>query len=99
MQDQPSAAAVLDQVIAHLRDSVLPGLDARGKFELRVAISALGMVRRTLELEPRANAAELARLGALLGEAGDLETLNRRLCEQLRDGAIGADTPGLLQHL
>jgi hypothetical protein len=35
----------------------------------------------------------------LLGEQGDLETLNRRLCARIAAGEIGLSTPGLVDHL
>lgn len=99
MQDNPAAADILDRAIAHLQDNVLPALDARGKFELRVTMSALSLVRRTLALTLESNAAEMVRLEALLGGVGDLETMNRRLCDAIRDGALTLETPGLLGHL
>lgn len=99
MQDEPSAAAILDIAIAHLRDNLAPSLDGRARFDLRVTINALGLVRRTLELTPRSDAAERARLEALLGEAGELETLNRKLCARIREGTMDLSTPGLGEHL
>lgn len=99
MQDQPSAAAILDIAIAHLRDNLAPTLEGRAKFDLRVTISALGLVRRTLELTACSDAAERERLRALLDEDGDLETLNRKLCVRIRDGAVDLSTPGLGEHL
>lgn len=99
MQDHPSAAAILDIAIAHLRDAVMPGLEGRALFEMRVTLSALALVRRTLELTPESDAAERGRLEALLGESGDLETLNRKLCALIRDGALDLDSPGVAAHL
>lgn len=99
MQDQPSAIAILDLAIGHLRENVLPGLDARAKFEMRVTLNALQMVRRTMELTPASDARELSRLGTLLGEEGDLAMLNRLLCERIRSGEIDLKTPGLFDHL
>jgi len=99
MQDHPSAAAILDIAIAHLRDNVAPTLEGPAKFEMRVALSALALARRTLELTPASDAAERGRLAALLGEDGDLESLNRLLCERVRDGAIDLGAPEFIAHL
>jgi hypothetical protein len=99
MQDHPSAERILDMAIAHLRDAVAPKLEGRALFEMRVTLSALSLVRRTLELTGESDAAERTRLEALLGETGDLETLNRRLCELIRAGALDLDSPGLEAHL
>lgn len=99
MQDHPSAADVLAQAIGHLRDEVAPSLEPRAQFELRVTISALQLVQRTLTAQAASDEAEMARLEALLGEAGDLETLNRRLAAAIREGAMTLSTPGLAAHL
>lgn len=99
MQDHPSAAAILTHAIAHLREKTLPTLEGRAQFEMRVTIAALQLVERSLELAPASDAAERVRLTALLGEEGDLDTLNRRLCEAIRTGAMTLSTPGLAAHL
>jgi hypothetical protein len=99
MQDQPSPAAILAIAIAHLRDKVLPGLDGRAKFDMRVTLNALQLVQRSLELQPASDAAELERLKTLLGAEGGLEQLNRELCARIRAGAVDLSTPGLAAHL
>jgi len=99
MQDRPSAADILGIAIAHLQGNVLPDLSARAKFEMRVALSALQLAQRTLELTPTSDAAERARLEALLGETGDLRALNDLLCTHIRAGDVTLATPGIAQHL
>jgi hypothetical protein len=66
---------------------------------MRVTLNALGLVQRTLALAPESDAAERARLSALLGEGGDLETLNRALCARIRSGGMDLSTPALATHL
>jgi hypothetical protein len=99
MQDHPSALAVLDIAIAHLRDNTLPDLKGRAAFDMRVTLNALQLVRRTLALTPESDVAECARLEALLGEVGDLEGLNRALCAHIEVGEFDLSTPGLAAHL
>ena len=100
MQDHPSPQVILDIAIAHLRDNVLPGLDARGKFNMRVTLGALQLVQRSLTLQLLSDAAERARLEALLGvRGGTLETLNRDLCARIRAGDFDRSTPELMEHL
>jgi len=99
MQDEPSALASLDAAIGHLRENVLPKLDQRGQFEMRVTMSALSLVRRTLALTPESDVAELGRLRALLGEDGDLAALNASLCARIRTATVDLKTAGLFQHL
>ena len=99
MQDNPTALQILDTVITHLRERLLPTLEGRAIWETRVTISALELVRREFNLKPASDAAELGRLSALLGETGALETLNERLCAAISGGVIDTSTPGLLEHL
>ena len=41
----------------------------------------------------------MLRLRELLGEGGDLASLNASLCARIRDGAVDLKTPGLFDHL
>jgi len=99
MQDQPTAAELLAIAAHTVRNDFLPKLTGHSAFNARVTANVLDIIRRELLVAPSANAKELARLEALLGEAGDLETLNLRLCERIASGAIGLHTPGLADHL
>lgn len=99
MQDQPTAAELLEIVAQFLRDEVVPQLPEHSAFNTRVAANAVDIVRRELLLAPRANAAEIERLQSLLGETGDIEALNRSLCARIAAGEIGLRTPGLADHL
>lgn len=99
MQDQPTAIELLDVAAHFVRNEFLPRLTGHAAFNARVTANVLDIVRRELMFAPAANASEIARLQALLGETGDLETLNHRLCERLASGEIGLDTPGLADHL
>lgn len=99
MQDEPSALAILDNTIRHLRENVIPTLEGRALFEMRVTVSALDLVRREFALKPASDAAELTRLKALLKQDGDLYALNEALCAAIRDGKMDETTPGLLEHL
>lgn len=99
MQDQPTAVELLEIVAQFMRDEVVPQLSAHSAFNARVAANAVDIVRRELMFAPKANAAELDRLEALLGERADLESMNRELCRRIAAGAIGLHTPGLTGHL
>src|SRR4051794_30454326 len=99
MQDEPSALAILDNTIRHLRENVLPTLEDRALFEMRVTVSALDLVRREFALRPGYDAAELTRLQSLMQQDGDLPSLNEALCAAIRSGAMDENTPGLLEHL
>jgi len=59
----------------------------------------MGIVKRELELAPAQQADERQRLVRLLGREGSIEDLNRELARRIRQGTMGEDTPGLLDHL
>lgn len=92
MQDQPAPADVLDLVVTHLRDRVLPKLDPRDQFELRVSIAALQLVQRSLQRETASDAAERERLAVLLGYNGELLAQNQRLADRIRTGELNLAT-------
>jgi hypothetical protein len=99
MQDEPTPPEMLAAVAALLRETVMPQLSGHTAFLVRVAANALDLVRRQVELEPAADAAELARLQRLLGRNGALFELNAGLCEAIEAGEMTLATPGLAEHL
>ncbi|PKQ03779.1 MAG: hypothetical protein CVT72_14070 [Alphaproteobacteria bacterium HGW-Alphaproteobacteria-11] len=99
MQDQPTAAELVEAVAEFIRNHAMPQLQGHTAFHARVAANALDIVKRELEIAPAANAGEEARLKALLDREGTLEDLNRELCARIESGAIGLETPGLTDHL
>ncbi len=93
LHDRPAAVELIDAARGALGDHVLPLLEGRPAFELRVSLRALGMVRRELELAPghaRLRAAALASLGA------DDE---RALAAEIRAGTFDERRPELLAAL
>ncbi len=99
MQDLPAPAELLNAVARLMREELMPALSGRNAFLARVAANAVDLARRQFELEAASNAAEQARLKALLGRDGALEDLNRALCEAIENGAMSKDTPALAHHL
>lgn len=99
MQDEPTPAEILASVAAFLREALLPLLPSHAAFQARVAANAVDLVRRQIELAPATDAAERERLRRLLGHDGSLEALNRELSHRIASGAIGPETPELLEHL
>lgn len=99
MQDQPHPSEVIGAVAEFLRSVVVPKADPLTAFQTRVAINALEMMRRQLDLAPAADAAESERLVALLGHDGDLATLNAELAARIADGDLDLSSPGLRAHL
>jgi hypothetical protein len=99
MMDQPSIIEIVDVVRDFLEKRAMPELKGHTAFHARVAANALGIVSRELKLGPKSMDEEKARLSQLLGRDGSLEELNRELCNRIRDGLMGLETPGLAEHL
>jgi hypothetical protein len=98
MISHPTAAELTEAVAAFDAEPAIPG-DARQAFLTRVADNARATLAREAEHGARLEVEAVARLGALMGETGDFATLNAKLCETLRDGAIDPLDPTLLAHL
>ena len=89
----------LTQAVARWIEEVRPQLDPRNAFLARVAANALAAVTRELQLGEGAKAAAVQRLEPILGHGGTYEGLNWELCEKLRAGEVGVETPGLIAAL
>lgn len=99
MHDQPSVAELVQAVKNFVDNTAAPNLSGHAAFHARVASNVLATILRDLEARPDNEAAEVARLQDLLELEGDLETLNRALCSDIKSGKMRLQTPGLLAHL
>jgi len=99
MQDEPTPIELTKAVADFLRSDIAPLISGHQAFKLRVGINALDLVIRQLTLAETSDAAEAARLAALLGREGSLFDLNRELADKIASGAVDLTTPGLKEHL
>jgi len=99
MQDEPKPGELTKAVADFLRNDIAPLISGHDAFKLRVAVNALDLVTRQLTLEQGGDAAENARLAALLGREDALLELNRVLSERIASGEVDLQTPGLAEHL
>jgi Domain of unknown function (DUF6285) len=99
MQDEPTPIELTQAVADFLRNDITPLLSGHQSFKLRVAINILDLVTRQLTLEEGSDAAEVARLRALLGMDGSVTELNRALAERIAKGEADLTTQGLAEHL
>jgi Domain of unknown function (DUF6285) len=95
----PPAVDLLAVVIEFLEGEVLPVLAGDRRFHCRVAINALAIVKRELELGPALDQAERERLCRLVGIDGSLDALNAELARRIRVGRLTGADPALLGHL
>ena len=99
---RPTAAELLEAIREFLERDVLPVLPSASRFQCRIAINVLAMIRRELDLRPTLDAAERERLATLLGPASageSIDGLNHRLARAIRDGSIDIDNVELREHL
>jgi Domain of unknown function (DUF6285) len=99
MQDEPTPTELIKAVANFLRSDIAPHISGHHAFKLRVSINALDLVTRQLALEQGSDAAETARLSALLAMQGSLAELNRALADRIAKGEVDLQTPGLAEHL
>ncbi|MFN3232529.1 MAG: DUF6285 domain-containing protein [Alphaproteobacteria bacterium] len=97
--DRPTADELLEAVEEFLRERAIPELEGQSSFHARVAANVIGTVRREVAGSPDVEADQHARLLALLKHDGDVEALNRELCEQIRAGDWDLSDSALLDHL
>jgi Domain of unknown function (DUF6285) len=95
----PKAAVLLEAAVKYLETELMPTLEGYHRFQTRVTVNVLNTVRRELELRGAQADAERARLVAMLGHDGDVETLSIELAERIRAGAISIDDPALRAHV
>ncbi|HYU39382.1 MAG TPA: DUF6285 domain-containing protein [Acidimicrobiia bacterium] len=88
MQDRPTAVELLEAIREFLQQDVMPAVEGRVRFHTRVAVNALGMLERELQLGPELDEAERERLATLLGRDGDLPSLTAELARRIRDGSL-----------
>jgi Domain of unknown function (DUF6285) len=91
----PSAVELLDATIEFLTGVLAPAVPAEHTFHLRVAVNALGMVRRELELGGVDEAAHRQRLAAL-GFADDAELASALRAGDVADHLMPQVRAGLL---
>ena len=99
MQDEPTPTELIKAVADFLRNEITPVIKGHNAFKLRVGINALDLVTRQLSLADASDAAEAARLKALLGMQGSLLELNQALSDRIAEGEVDLQTPGLTEHL
>lgn len=88
MADRPTAAELIVAVREFLERDVMPAIDGRSGFHLRVAVNVLNIVERELTIGEEVDERERGRLSTIVGHDGDLESLRREAATQIRAGAL-----------
>ena len=101
MQTHPSLNELLEAVKHFIDKTATPNLEGHASFHARIASNVLSIVLRDLEQGKAAAMQEGQQLAALLNASPDedLQTLTRKLCDEISADKITIETPGLLAHL
>jgi len=100
--DRPTAAELVDAVTEFLERDLQPSLEGRLAFHTRVAVNALRIVRREIDLGPELDAVRNAGLHGLLGDGPPDATtrdLEVELARRIRDGSLDDRRPELVAYL
>lgn len=96
----PSASTLLQAAADDLERDVLPALAGFPRFRTRVIVNVLRLLTRELALGDASDAAEHARLQALLDtDDEDLPALRAALAQRIESGAMDLADETLIRHL
>ncbi len=98
-QSIPDMPTLLGAAVKYLEEELLPTLSGYHRFQTRVTINVVNIIRRELELRASQSAAERDRLTAILGHEGDLQALSDELSELIQHGTIDLNDKKLRAHL
>ncbi len=88
MRDKPDIRDLLETARETLMAALLPNLPAEHRYRAHLVGAAMATATRELAAGDGPEEAERVALARLLGEDGDLETLNRAFAARLRAGTF-----------
>ena len=88
MRDKPDARDLLETARRTLMDALLPSLAPEHRYRAHLVGAAMATASRELAAGDGWQEEERMALARLLGEDGDLETLNRAFAAKLRAGGL-----------
>jgi hypothetical protein len=95
----PDTPTLLGAAVKYLEEELFSTLTGYHRFQTRITINVLKLVRRELELRATQSENERARLSEILGHEGAVKALSDELCDSIRQGAIDLNDEKLRAHL
>jgi len=95
----PDASTLLTAAVSYLEQELMPTLSGYHRFQTRVTVNVLNIIRRELEMCAAHESAERGRLTALVGHDGPVDGLNNELCDLICRDGIDLKDPRLRAHL
>jgi Domain of unknown function (DUF6285) len=98
-ESMPDVQTLLDAAVQYLEQALLPTLSGYHRFQTRVTVNVLNIIRRELGNRAAQDSAERDRLIAIVGHGDTLEALTEELCDLIRTGGIDLNRPALHSHI
>ena len=95
----PDTLTLLAAAVSYLEQELMPTLSGYHRFQTRVTVNVLNLIRRELEMGAAHELAERDRLTALVGHEGTVDGLNNELCNLIRTDGIDLKDSRLRAHL
>jgi hypothetical protein len=95
----PDVSTLLTAAVRYLQEELMPTLSGYHRFQTRVTVNVLNIIRRELDMREAQESAERVRLAAILGHDGPVDTLNQELCDLIRSDRVGLNDPALRAHI
>ena len=95
----PTASTLLSAAAKYLEEDLMPNLSGYHRFQTRVTVNVLNIIRRELELGPAQESEERDRLATLIGHDGTADALNDELCELIGNDRIDVNDLALRAHI
>jgi hypothetical protein len=98
-KSMPDVQTLLDAAVQYLEQALLPTLSGYHRFQTRVTVNVLNIIRRELENRAAQESTERDQLIAIVGHGGAVEALTDELCDVIRTGGIDLNDPALHSHI
>jgi hypothetical protein len=95
----PDASTLLTAAIRYLEQELMPTLSGYHRFQTRVTVNVLNIIRRELEKRYAQESAEHQRLATIVGHSGPVDSLTDELCDLIRNDRINLNDSSLRAHL
>ena len=95
----PDATTLLTVAVRYLEEELMPTLSGYHRFQTRVTMNVLNIVRRELQLREAHELEECDRLRAVIDHDESVDVLNDELCHLIRTGQIDLNQPALRDHI
>jgi hypothetical protein len=95
----PDASTLLSAAVKYMEQELMPTLAGYHRFQTRVTVNVLNIIRRELDLRQTYESTEGVRLRAIVGHDGPVDALNEELYNLIRTDRVDVNDPAVRSHL